>query len=152
MTEIGFYHLLRTPLEDALPQLLQRTLEAGERALVRTGSEERVKQLDDALWRWGPARRNDGFLPHGTATDGNAEKQPVWLTAADENPNGATFLFLTDGATSDAIGDYARCFNLFDGRNEAAVAEARRRWQAWKEAGHSLTYWQQNDRGWEKKG
>ena len=109
------------------------------------------KQLDDALWRWGPSSRSDSFLPHGTAADGNAEKQPVWLTAAEENPNGAAFLFLTDGATSDALGDYARCFTLFDGRDEAAVAEARLHWQAWKDAGHTLTYWQQGDRGWEKK-
>ena len=106
MTEIGFYHLLRTPLEAALPQLLARTLERGERAVVKAGSEERVKQLDDALWRWGPSNRNDSFLPHGTAADGNAEKQPVWLTAGDDNPNRAAFLFLTDGAASDALGDY----------------------------------------------
>ena len=151
MIEIGFYHLLRTPLEDALPQLLARTLERGERAVVKAGSEERIKQLDDALWRWGPSSRSDSFLPHGTAADGNADKQPVWLTAIEENPNGAAFLFLTDGATSDALGDYARCFTLFDGRDEAAVAEARLHWQAWKDAGHTLTYWQQGDRGWEKK-
>ena len=151
MTEIGFYHLLRTPLEAALPQLLEKTLERGERAVVKAGSEERVKQLDDALWRWSPANRNASFLPHGTAADGNAEMQPVWLTAAEENPNGASFLFLTDGADSDALGDYVRCFNLFDGRDEAAVAQARTRWKAWKDEGHTLTYWQQADRGWAKK-
>ena len=111
-----------------------------------------MKQLDDALWRWGPSNRNAGFLPHGTAADGNAGMQPVWLTAAEENPNGATFLFLTDGADSGALGDYARCFALFDGRDEAAVAQARTQWKAWKDAGHALTYWQQGERGWEKKG
>ncbi len=152
MTEIGFYHLLRTPLEAALPRLLERTLESGARAVVKAGSGERVKQLDDALWRWGPANRNASFLPHGTAADGNAEMQPVWLTAGDDNPNGATFLFLTDSADSETLGDYARCFTLFDGRDEAAVAQARTRWKAWKDAGHTLTYWQQGDRGWEKKG
>ncbi len=152
MTEIGFYHLLRTPLEAALPQLLVKTLERGERAVVKAGSEERIKQLDDALWRWGPSSRNDSFLPHGTTADGNGEKQPVWLTAGDDNPNGATFLFLTDGAESGALADYARCFALFDGRDEAAVAHARTQWKAWKDAGHTLTYWQQAERGWEKKG
>ena len=73
------------------------------------------------------------------------------MSASEENPNGAAFLFLADDATSDVLGGYARCFNLFDGRDEAVVAEARERWQAWKDAGHSLTYWQQGDRGWEKK-
>ena len=151
MTEIGFYHLLRTSLDEALPQLLAKTLERGERAVVKAGSAERVGQLDDALWKWSPGNRNDSFLPHGTAKDGNAERQPIWLTDDDDNPNGATFLFLTDGAESDAVGDYARCFNLFDGRDDEAVAHARDRWKAWKDAGHDLTYWQQGDRGWEKK-
>ena len=73
------------------------------------------------------------------------------MSASEENPNGAAFLFPTDGATSEALGAYARCFTLFDGRDEAAVAWARECWKAWKDAGHTLTYWQQGDRGWEKK-
>jgi len=151
MTEIGFYHLLRTPLEAALPQLLAKALEQGKRSVVMAGSPERVGQLDDALWKWG----DGSFLPHGTAKgaadDGWADKQPVWLTEADENPNGADFLFLTDGAVSDSVGDYARCFNLFNGNDDGAVALARDQWKAWKEAGHDLAYWQQGERGWEKK-
>ena len=38
-TEVNFYHLTRSSLEDALPRLLQKTLQAGERvALERVGS------------------------------------------------------------------------------------------------------------------
>ena len=33
MTEIGFYHLTRAGPDQALPQLLGRTLAAGERAV-----------------------------------------------------------------------------------------------------------------------
>ena len=50
MAEIGFYHLLRTGPDQALPQLLGRTLSLGERAVVVCGSEERVAALDTALW------------------------------------------------------------------------------------------------------
>jgi len=35
--------------------------------------------------------------------------------------------------------------------DESAVAAARRRWSAAKAAGHQLVYWQQTERGWEKK-
>ncbi len=31
-TEVNFYHLTRSSLEDALPRLLVKTLQAGERA------------------------------------------------------------------------------------------------------------------------
>jgi DNA polymerase-3 subunit chi len=92
-------------------------------------------------------------LPHGTAKDGFAADQPVWLSEHDENPNGAAFLFLTDGATSARLGDFERCFELFDGNDEAAVAAARARWAALKAQGHTLTYWQQTDAGaWERRG
>ena len=37
-TEVNFYHLTRSSLEDALPRLLVKTLQAGERAVVMLGS------------------------------------------------------------------------------------------------------------------
>ena len=40
MADIGFYHLLRTGPDQALPTLLGRTLKAGQRAAVRCGSPE----------------------------------------------------------------------------------------------------------------
>jgi len=43
------------------------------------------------------------------------------------------------------------CSRLCDGKDAAAVAAARRRWKAVKDAGHSLTYWQQGSRGWVKQ-
>jgi DNA polymerase III subunit chi len=148
VSEIRFYHLQRTRLEAALPKMLERCLERGERAVVMLGSPERVEAVAAQLWTYSER----GFLPHGTAEDGFAARQPVWLTAKDENPNGAQLLFLADGAESAAIADYKLCVELFDGADEQAVAAARRRWAAYKAAGHALSYFQQNDAGaWEQK-
>jgi DNA polymerase-3 subunit chi len=148
MTEIGFYHLTRTPLERALPKLLERVLASGMRAVVMAGSTERVEALDAALWTY----EQLSFLPHGSARDGEAKFQPIWLTTEDENPNGAQVLVLTDGAASAHVDHYARCLDMFDGRDPAAVAAARGRWKACKEASHALAYWQQNEAGgWERK-
>jgi len=148
VTEIGFYHLTRTGPDQALPALLGRTLAAGERAVVRAGGEARVAALDEALW----ASTDPDWLPHGTARTGHAALQPIWLTAAEENPNGARFLFLLDGLECADLLAWTRVFDLFDGRDEAAVAAARRRWTAAKALGAGLAYWQQGDRGWVKKG
>ena len=41
MTEVLFYHLTESALEDALPPLLEKSLERGWRAVVQTGSDER---------------------------------------------------------------------------------------------------------------
>jgi DNA polymerase-3 subunit chi len=147
VSEIGFYHLLRTGPDQALPQLLGRTLAAGERAAVMCGSEERVAALDTALWLC----PSPDWLPHGTRTSGHAELQPIWLATDDAAPNGARFLFLLDGATSRRLAAFARVFDLFDGRDDAAVAAARGRWRAAKADGHALTYWQQTQTGWERR-
>ncbi len=147
-TEVNFYHLTKSSLEDALPRLLLKTLQAGERAVVLVGSPERVDALNNHLWTFDP----NGFLPHGSARDGEAERQPVWLTHLDENPNDAGFLFVADRARSEHVEQFKRCFELFDGRDEAAVADTRERWKAYKAAGHAVVYWQQTaSGGWEKK-
>lgn len=152
MTEIGFYHLTRSSTDQALPPLLGRTLAAGQRAVVRCGVPERVDALDAALW----ACAEPDWLPHGTERTGHAELQPIWLTARDIPPEGAPnrarYLFLIDGAESTALAAFDRVFDLFDGRDEAALLAARRRWAAAKAAGHELTYWQQGEKGWAKRG
>jgi DNA polymerase-3 subunit chi len=147
LAEIGFYHLTRTGPDEALPKLLGRTLAAGQRAAVMCGGEERVAALDTALW----LSADPDWLPHGTRASGNAELQPIWLATDDDAPNGARFLFMLDGAETGRAEAFERIFDLFDGRDEAAVVAARRRWTAAKQAGHALTYWQQTPRGWERK-
>ncbi len=147
-TEVLFYHLERAPLERVLPDLLEKSLERGWRAVVQAGSEERLEALDTALWTY----REDSFLPHGRAGDGPPERQPVFLTTGESNPNSAAIRFFVDGASAGDLAGYERAVFLFDGRNEEAVAQARDQWRAAKDAGHEVTYWQQSERGrWEKK-
>jgi DNA polymerase-3 subunit chi len=148
MSEIRFYHLQRRSLEDTLPVILERCYSRGDRTVVMAGSAERVEALAAHLWTY-----NDrNFLPHGTKRDGQAERQPIWLTETDENPNAAAVLFLADGARSQTIDAYALCVELFDGQDASAVAAARERWTSYKSAGHSLVYYQQNEAGrWEEK-
>jgi DNA polymerase-3 subunit chi len=146
LADLRFYHLTRTPLERALPKLLERALAQSWRAVVIAGSRERVEALDAALWTYEDA----SFLPHGAARDGNPARQPVWLTVADENPNGARLLVLVDGVASQRLEEFERVLDVFDG-SEESVAAARERWRLAKSAGHTLTYWQQTDKGWEQK-
>jgi DNA polymerase-3 subunit chi len=148
MTEVRFYHMTRTPLDQALPQMLEKTLERGQRAVVRATSEARVEALSARLWTY----HERSFLPHGSVKDGRAERQPVWLTVHDDAPNGAEVLFLTDGATSERVADFGLCAVLFDGEDAEALAEARSQWAALKAAGHAVTYWQQDENGrWNQK-
>ena len=147
LAQIGFYHLTRSAIDEALPLLLERTLAAGQRAVVLCRNEDRVRALDDTLWECADA----DWLPHGTAADGDPMLQPIWLTTEDSASNGARFVFLVDGANSGRLADFERVFDIFDGNDEAAVVSARARWSSAKSAGHELTYWQQSARGWENR-
>ncbi len=146
--DIGFYHLTRSSLEQALPRLLGRVLGLRGRAMVLCGSAERLAALDTSLWLCA----DPDWLPHGTPATGQAGLQPIWLTTEDAPaPNAARHLFLVDGAHSAHLDAFERAFDLFDGNDEAAVAAARGRWKAAQAAGHALAYWQQSERGWERR-
>ncbi len=148
MTEALFYHLTESTLEEALPPLLEKSVERGWRAVVQVGGEERRDVLDQHLWTW----REDSFLAHGTEHDQHPQHQPVLLTCGEGNPNGARIRFLVDGASPPDLSAYERAVFMFDGHDEAQVAQARQHWKAVKAAGHSATYWQQTpERRWEKK-
>jgi DNA polymerase-3 subunit chi len=147
VTEIRFYHLQRARLETVLPVILERCHQRAERVLVLAGSSERVEALAALLWTYKP----DSFLPHGTARDGEAAAQPIFLaTAGDgpiENPNQASVLILSDGAQHPAVGAFRLACTLFDGHDEAAVAAAREQWRRYRAEGHTVVYFQQDDVG-----
>ena len=147
-TEVLFYHLERQGLEKVLPSLVEKTLERGWRAVVQTGSQERLAAIDLALWTY----KEDSFLAHGSGKDGHAADQPVYLTTGSDTPNGAGVRFLVDGAEAEDFGGFVRMVFMFDGNDADAVARARAQWTAAKSAGCPVTYWQQNTDGrWEKK-
>jgi DNA polymerase III subunit chi len=147
LAEVGFYHLLSMPLERALPKLIERAWMQGHRILVRAGSAERVEHLNVLLWTY----EEGSFVPHGSDRDGYAAAQPIWLTHDNNNPNSASMLVLVDGSEADDLAAFTRCADLFDGNDADAVDAARGRWRRARQAGHSLTYWQQTSSGWEKK-
>ena len=145
--EVWFYHLERTGLDQALPELLDKTLAKGWKALVRTGSADRIEHLDGWLWSY----REDSFLPHGVAGEPNAGRQPILLTTETANANEAQALFLIDGADPGELGGYERCLVLFDGKDEDQLGRARAQWSSLKAKGMALSYWKQGAQGgWEK--
>src|SRR5258706_14314552 len=153
MTEVLFYHPERKSVEDSLPRLLERTREREWRAIVRSGSAERLQSIDTHLWTYS----EHSFLAHGTADEGRPSLQPIYLTTEDENPNQAQVLFLIGGAapqdwSAAVLKDYVRIVLLFDGRDTESLLAARTHWRGAKEAGFDVTYWKETAAGkWEKQ-
>lgn len=149
MAEVLFYHLTASPVEQALPELLERALAREWRAVVRCGSQPALEMLDARLWTW----RDDAFLAHGTAAMGHAARQPVWLTCGGENPNGAQLLMLVAGARAEPAeaAGFERVCLLFEAADAEALAAAREDWRAVTAAGLPARYWAQEGGRWVEK-
>jgi DNA polymerase-3 subunit chi len=147
VTEIRFYHLEQRRIDQALPPLLEHALEEGRRVLVRASSDEMVAALNERLWTYDES----GFLPHGAAGDGDPMTQPIFLTSELENPNSATMLVKLSGAEGEAEDAFDLVVLLFDGRDDAALADARGEWRRLKDQGRTISYWRESDEGgWEQ--
>ncbi len=149
MAEVFFYHLTRSPLQQALPELLERVLSRGWRALVRGVDDGRMRWLDETLWQG----RDVAFLPHGMAGGDHDAAQPVLLATGGENRNLAEVLLLVDGAkvTPAEVAGYTRVCLMFDGNDSDAITAARGDWKALTDAGIAAQYWAQEDGSWVKK-
>jgi DNA polymerase III subunit chi len=148
VTETLFYHLERRTLDEALPGLVEKSLERGWRALIKTESADRAAAIDTLLWTY----NDQTFLPHAQLGDGDASRQPALITVEDENRNGAHVLFVVGGAAPPAwdgalAASLARIVLMFDGRDGAALATARAAWKEAKAAGHDVTYWKESPSG-----
>lgn len=147
MTAVQFYHLTTTPLERALPKLLERAISGGYRVLLAVESDERSEQLNQLLWTYDPG----SFLAHGSDKEAQAEQQPILISTNTEPMNAANLLVVTDGRSVKGSG-FERILDVFDGNDGEMTRAARTRWTQYKDIGHELTYFSQNEQGgWQKK-
>jgi DNA polymerase III subunit chi len=144
--EIWFYHLERSSVEETLPPLLEKCVERGWRALVRTSDPDRLNHLDNYLWTYRP----NAWLPHGKASgQGDIDgRQPILLedvagTRHDQFPA----VFCLDGADWSGVENVSRIFVIFDGRDDDALARARADWRRAKDSGFAPAYWRQSEDG-----
>ncbi|MCJ8159878.1 DNA polymerase III subunit chi [Sphingomonas sp. LaA6.9] len=145
--QVDFYQLEARPVEQALPRIAERLLDAGARLLVVADDEAMVERLDAALW----AYREDAFLPHAIAGRDVDAVQPVLLSPAVDAANGARNIALADGLWRDEALDFDRVFYLFDGET---VDGARAAWRALggREA-MERRFWKQDEHGkWSQVG
>jgi DNA polymerase III subunit chi len=147
MTDIWFYHLERTSIEQALPELLEKVMGRGWRAYVHGLEDDTIAGLDSHLWSYSPS----SFLAHGREDEPFAERQPILLGKSGQRVNGAQVYVSVSPADIPDLDGAQRALIVFEDRNEAHLAWARAQWKRLKAEGLSLAYWKQSDTGrWEK--
>jgi DNA polymerase-3 subunit chi len=149
MGDAYFYHLTRSPLDQALRLLLDRAIARGWRVGVRGLTAERLDWLDEKLWL-GP---DDGFLPHARAGGDRDAEQPVLLTTESHLPNRAACLMTIEGAevTVEEAAAFERVCVLFDGDDGPGLTRARDQWRALTRAGIAAQYWSEESGRWHMK-
>lgn len=147
MTDYWFYHLEASTLEGALPNLLEKTLEKGWRALIKL-PKARLEELDNFLWTY----RDEAFLPHGREDEPQADLQPILLSSDTQSAKGFDAVFLIEGEHIADMDGVSRAIIMINGRSDEDVKRERGRWTDLKDKGATLSYYQQDDHGrWTKK-
>ncbi|MFT4090708.1 MAG: DNA polymerase III subunit chi [Asticcacaulis sp.] len=145
--QVWFYHLERTALKDALPDILEKVLERGLRAYVRGEGDDRLSELDQALW----ASKPESFLAHGLETEDHAERQPILIGSSEKAVNNADILISVSAMNLPDLSGYKRCLIMFEGQDDAHLGWARQQWKQLKSQSFDLAYWKQNEHGkWER--
>ena len=149
MPQVDFYHLTQSELSDALVMLIEKSRQAGRKALVHC-PRPAAEVIDDDLW----TRKPDSWLPHGLDEGDGASHAVAWIVSTGRaNPIAAEFMFLLHGAEREDMAGFERVFNLFDGRSEAQVGQARGQWAALRgQADTQMRYFAQDEAGkWEQR-
>lgn len=145
---VVFMQLTRLSLEETARTQLSRALERGWRVMVRASDPALLDRLDDALWTDPPG----GFLPHGRAGGKHDAAQPV-LLGQGAAANGAQAVCLLGAMAVDLAEarGMERTWLLFEGGDQAQLAQARAQWKAVTEAGLTAQYHSDESGRWEMK-
>jgi len=142
-TQIMFYHLSVSPIEKAMPRLLEKIVESGHRIILYLLDQSEIKKYDDILWTFS----SRSFLGHAQHGEKFPELQPIILTNEEVNPNGADILVTLSSLEIPHLGSFAKLINIFDGNDEEQTQLARTSYKKYKQDGFDLTYWKQDEKG-----
>ena len=144
MPEICYYHIQQADFVTALARLLEDMLSQQKRCFIWLENLADAQNISEKLWTF----EDDAFIPHGvigqSAHDAN---QPVLFSDQRENVNVAQVLILPHQLDWDGPDEFTQICRLFDGRNPDRLVLMRQNWQKDKQAGHKLSYWQQDNSG-----
>jgi len=148
MVEHWFYHMQQSPLEQVLPDILEKTYAKGWKTAVKIGdlngpAQSELKRLDEYLWIY----RKDSFLPHGREDEPLSDSQPIRLSIDRQTAKDVDAVLLVGGAEISDVSDAVRCITLLDGASDQDRSIAQARWKKAKDDGLKTAYWKQNDHG-----
>lgn len=149
LQHIDFYQLAGGEVSELAAQLTEKAQSVGKKTIIHAPKSE-TQNVSRALW----VLRDLSFLAHGIDGDDGAEFAAIWVSSdSNENQISAEFAILLFGQSVPDMTAYERCFILFNGKDEAALQEARSQWKSLSSQYQGLCrYFAKTDEGkWEQK-
>ncbi len=140
MSEVFFYHLTQTPLEVALPKILERALSANWSIEVRANVNTNLEDMSNSIWKGS----EESFLPNCLENHEDVQDYPIVLSSSPLKKL-RDCLIVVDQAELQEV-----CL-IFDAKNEAQLSNARKSWKSLSEAGVNTVYWAESQGKWYRK-
>ena len=148
MSEVFFYHLTQTRLEDALPKILERALSADWSVELRIGIKAEEESISDAIWK-GP---DECFLPHCSEDNDKLHDYPIVLSKSPLSEVRDCLIVIDQAELQEnEVEKFKRVCLLFDSKNEIELTNARETWKSLSDAGLKTSYWAEDNGKWTKK-
>ena len=146
MTEVYFYHSAKFPVDKTIAKLVEKIYGLKMNILIHCEDPSLVPIIDDLLWSYSTKT----FLAHATFSDPMPEKQPIYITDKEENPNNSTILLAIGQNTPFFFTSFEKYITIF-GNSDDELKAARTRYKELKNQGLNIKYFKQNDQGaWEQ--
>lgn len=142
MTEVYFYHSAKFPVEKTLAKLVEKIYGLKQNIVIYCQDPTLVSIVDDLLWSYSTKT----FLAHATLSDPLPEKQPIYITHKEENPNNSPILISLGEDTPTFYSNFEKYITIF-GNSDDEISAARARYKVLKNQGLGIKYFKQNDQG-----
>ena len=146
---IDFYQLASDETGELVAQLAEKSQMIAKKVIIHA-SKDSCQRLSRALWEI----RDLSFMAHGTDGEDGADYAGIWLSSDEaKNHISAEFAILTEGRMVTDLTAFERCFIVFNGKDEAALGQARSQWQTLSQNFKGkCRYFAKSDEGkWEQK-
>ena len=148
MSEVFFYHLTQTPLEVALPKILERALSANWSIEVRANVNTNLEDMSNSIWKGS----EESFLPNCLENHQDVQDYPIVLSNSPLKKL-RDCLIVVDQAElqENDVESHKRVCLIFDAKNEAQLSNARKSWKSLSESGVNTVYWAESNGKWYRK-
>jgi DNA polymerase III subunit chi len=140
--DITFYHLTKFPIVRALPQLITKISELGERAFILCKDEKQMLELDQLLW----TMPSNAFIPHDTIKCSDPKAQPLLLlTEIKENLNNAKIAInLTASQINENLNLKKYLYVFYGNEDEPEVVATLNLYESYRGKDHKVNFWKQD--------